>query len=186
VSALPDTEVNANGGKQSRLAERSDLVPPAAFLAVARVLRGGSEKYGDRNWRLIGVSEHLNHALTHAFKYLGDPYGRNGQEEDHLAHAACRLLMALEIDRVGMDDPEPIDLATAVRVYEPEPDGRIRTYSDGSTGWNPGEGVSLVRCDHCDVHRSCRVVKVPGEPTCWACGECYRIIRAGAPETIAV
>jgi hypothetical protein len=76
-------------------------MPPAAFLAVAGVLKAGSEKYGDRNWRLITVREHLNHALTHAYRYLsGDT------AEPHLSHAACRLMMALEIELVGMDKPE--------------------------------------------------------------------------------
>jgi hypothetical protein len=98
---MSDVETNANGGRQSRLAERTDLLPPAAVLAVARVLKGGAAKYGDRNWRLIGVREHLNHALTHAYKYLaGDA------EEPHLHNAACRLMMALEIELVGMDRPE--------------------------------------------------------------------------------
>jgi hypothetical protein len=93
-------EVNANGGKQSRLETRSDLMPPAAFLAVAGVLKGGAEKYGDRNWRLITVREHLNHALTHAYQFLaGDA------AEPHLSHAACRLMMALEVEMVGMDTP---------------------------------------------------------------------------------
>jgi hypothetical protein len=96
-----EIETNPNGGRQSRLAERTDLLPPAAVLAVARVLKGGAAKYGDRNWRLIGVREHLNHALTHAYKFLaGDA------EEPHLHNAACRLLMALEIELVGMDRPE--------------------------------------------------------------------------------
>jgi hypothetical protein len=104
-------ETNANGGRQSRLAERTDLLPPAAVLAVARVLKGGAAKYGDRNWRLIGVREHLNHALTHAYKYLaGDA------EEPHLHNAACRLMMALEIELVGMDKPDEFP-----RLAEPGP-----------------------------------------------------------------
>jgi hypothetical protein len=94
------TTTNATGGRQSALPYRSDLFPPAAFLAVAKVLEGGARKYGERNWRLIPVGEHLNHALTHLFAFqAGDG------SDDHLEHAACRIAMALEIKLVGMDKP---------------------------------------------------------------------------------
>lgn len=87
-----ETETNAAGGKQSALATRCDLLPPAAVLRVAEVLKRGSH-YGRDNWRLIPQSDHLNHALTHLFLFMtGDT------TETHLANAACRLLFALETD----------------------------------------------------------------------------------------
>jgi hypothetical protein len=89
----PDEPVTANelGGQQSLSAYRSDLLPPRALLAVARVLKQGADKYGDNNWRLICRADHLNHALTHVLAELaGDA------QDEHLVHAACRLLFALE------------------------------------------------------------------------------------------
>jgi len=94
-----ETETLANGAKQSKLAERCDLLPPEATLAVAAVFGYGAGKYGDTNWHGIPVRSHLNHALRHVFQFLaGD------DTEDHLEHAACRMLMALQkryMDRDG-------------------------------------------------------------------------------------
>jgi hypothetical protein len=91
---LPDCdgiEILPDGAKQSKLAERCDLLPPRAVLAVARVMHEGAVKYGDSNWFTIPVASHLNHAVRHVLLYLsGD------RQEKHLEHAACRALMALE------------------------------------------------------------------------------------------
>lgn len=94
-----DTPVVTNelGGRQSDLPYRADLFPPAAFLAVCRVLKGGADKYGPDNWRRVTVAEHLNHAITHLFAFLAG----DGQD-DHLEHAACRVAMGLEIKLVGV------------------------------------------------------------------------------------
>jgi hypothetical protein len=91
VGADAPTVVNEAGAKQSATLYRADLLPAAATLAVAGVLKHGADKYGDNNWRGIPVDDHLNHAMVHVFAYLaGD------KQDDHLEHAACRMLMALE------------------------------------------------------------------------------------------
>lgn len=85
-------EVNPEtGAKQSKSFYRCDLLPPHAILRVAEVLHHGAEKYGAWNWLPIPFDEHLNHALIHLFAFqAGDT------SEDHLGHAACRLLMCIE------------------------------------------------------------------------------------------
>ena len=91
----PDAPVvkTERGGLHSDTPYRVDVVPPKALLAVAGVLKPGTEKYGLDNWRRIARREHLNHALVHIFAHLaGD------QSDDHLTHAACRLLFALETE----------------------------------------------------------------------------------------
>ncbi len=90
----PETETctNAAGGKQSDIPFRCDLLPPMACLAVSNVLSLGAEKYGEDNWRQIPASDHVNHALMHLFSWLAED-----QQDEHLEHAACRLLMALEM-----------------------------------------------------------------------------------------
>lgn len=90
------TETNAAGGKQSHSPYRADLLPPHALLAVAEVLKHGADKYGPNNWHAIPVADHLNHALVHLYALAaGD------DSDDHLEHAACRLLMALDQKRSG-------------------------------------------------------------------------------------
>jgi hypothetical protein len=69
---------------------------------VAEVLKGGAEKYGPDNWRRIPVAEHLNHAMTHILAYFaGDT------QDHHLEHAACRMMMALEMKRTMQEPTAP-------------------------------------------------------------------------------
>jgi hypothetical protein len=90
------TIVNANGGKQSDSPYASAYFPPKAFLTVAKVVKHGRDKYGadplgHENWRSLSRMENLDHALTHIMCYLaGDT------QDDHLAHAATRIMFALE------------------------------------------------------------------------------------------
>lgn len=87
-----------SGGRHSDTPFRMDLLPPHALLEVSTILKAGAAKYnkGDDehpNWRLISVRDHLNHALIHITAYLaGDT-----QEKNHLAHAGCRILFAIDL-----------------------------------------------------------------------------------------
>jgi len=83
------TETNEQGGMQTSLPVRMDLIPARVLLKVAGVLKEGSDKYGENNWQSIAIDDHLNHALTHIYRYLdGDV------SEPHLIHATCRLMFA--------------------------------------------------------------------------------------------
>jgi hypothetical protein len=89
----PDAPIvtNAIGGKQSKVDYRFDLLPAKATFAVAGVLDHGAKKYEPWNWLKIEAEEHVNHALIHMFAWLeGD------EQDDHMSHAACRVMMALE------------------------------------------------------------------------------------------
>lgn len=102
------TTVNARGGKQSALPYRFDLLPPLALAAVARVLEPGAKKYGEWNWLRITTDDNLNHALAHSFAYVARD-ASEGHPIEHLRHAACRVLMALEIaerEAAGRDPHE--------------------------------------------------------------------------------
>lgn len=90
----PDTPTvkGGHGGSQSAIPYRMDLLPYLALLCIAKILDEGERKYGKDNWRSIPVVEHLNHSLTHIAAFLtGDT------QDDHLGHAACRLLFACEL-----------------------------------------------------------------------------------------
>jgi hypothetical protein len=95
---------NEMGGVQSKLETRCDLLPPLATLAVSHVLSYGAESHGEDNWHAISVKEHLNHAITHIYEFLADdqnPWRKTPRDENHLDHAACRMMMALEISLRG-------------------------------------------------------------------------------------
>lgn len=90
----PDAPIitNDKGAKQSASPYRCDLLPAQATLRVAEVLAYGAAKYGDNNWRGIPLSDHINHVLTHLFAFLAGDVS-----DDHLGHAGCRMMMALEM-----------------------------------------------------------------------------------------
>jgi hypothetical protein len=73
---------------------RLDLISWVALRRLGETLAEGAAKYGDHNWRFgIDQSNLINHALIHIHKYNdGD------RSEDHLAHAMCNLMFALDND----------------------------------------------------------------------------------------
>lgn len=82
---------NKHGAKQTKIAGDYTLLPPLAVKEVAIVLEEGAAKYGVGNWEKLSIDEILNHVYAHLIEY--------GQEAntDDLSHAACRILMALQL-----------------------------------------------------------------------------------------
>jgi hypothetical protein len=96
----PDAPIDTNeqGGQQSKVEGRFDLIPPVAMFELAKVMQHGAERYAPRNWYKIPLDSHLNHLLMHAFAYLaGD------RQEDHLSHILARAAMAVEINTLEGD-----------------------------------------------------------------------------------
>ncbi len=95
AGASPDTPTHTteSGGSQSDIPYRFDLIDGNALAAVATVLKQGADKYGEGNWRLIPIRDHLNHLLMHANAYLAGDV-----QDDHLSHIACRAIFALGVD----------------------------------------------------------------------------------------
>jgi hypothetical protein len=92
VSPDAPTHVNDQGGKQSLIPVRFDLIDAKALFEMAKVLHVGAEKYGENNWRLISIEEHLNHGIMHGYAYLaGD------RTDEHLSHMLCRSTFALGV-----------------------------------------------------------------------------------------
>lgn len=99
VGADAPIAVNAAGGKQSATPYRADLLQPFALLHLAKINKYGSDRYGDFNWHKIPISDHLNHALVHLLAHLaGDT------QDDHLGHAAWRVVSALDQKLSGRDE----------------------------------------------------------------------------------
>jgi hypothetical protein len=92
--ASPEAPVTTTpgGGKHSLVEADYTQLDGVALSRLAEVMYHGSQKYGRDNWRAIGEREHVNHALMHLFAYTAGDV-----QDDHLVHAACRLVMALAV-----------------------------------------------------------------------------------------
>jgi hypothetical protein len=89
VSPDAPTTTNDQGGSQSLIPVRFDLIDAKALFEVAKVLHTGAVKYGVDNWRKIPVEDHINHNIMHAYAYLaGD------RSDEHLSHMTCRSIFA--------------------------------------------------------------------------------------------
>ena len=69
------------------------MIPWHATSEVAKTFAEGAERYGETAWHSQSVTFLLNHAISHLSDYL-----KGDRSEEHLNHAACNLLMAMEID----------------------------------------------------------------------------------------
>lgn len=81
-------------------AYRADRLPAIAILEVCKLLKEGAERHKDEDlknpkWQQTPVNEHVNRVIVHLLAFLaGDT------QEDHLQHAACRSLFALQCSRI--------------------------------------------------------------------------------------
>lgn len=98
MNGLDDNQAiskNEKGGIQHERPYKSEALFFNALLAVSglRYEACKVKGYPDDNYLNIDKREHIGRALTHLFAYMaGDT------SNDHLTHAACRVLMALEED----------------------------------------------------------------------------------------
>lgn len=86
--------VNNNGGKQTDIPVRMDLIPARELLELGKILKVGGDKYGDWNWLNIPVESHLNHALHHAYAFLTNDERDFDTAYTELMHCLCRMMFA--------------------------------------------------------------------------------------------
>jgi len=77
------------------------LWPYQVVNDIQKVMEEGKIKYPDDEWKGQSVMVHLAHAKDHIMACV------NGKkDDDHLAHAFTRLMMAIAIERGYMDEEE--------------------------------------------------------------------------------
>lgn len=86
----PETTIKPNTGKQTPINFSVRDYIARALPRIGKVEYDGAMKYGRDNWRLISREDNIEHAILHLVNALTCDTG-----EDELAHAACRILMAI-------------------------------------------------------------------------------------------
>jgi hypothetical protein len=87
------------GRKDDGAKPRYSLLPLEALEQVVQVLEHGADKYGEGNWRHVpdGRRRYLDAALRHVLAVVRGELTDNDSGRDHLAHAVCSLLFAMEM-----------------------------------------------------------------------------------------
>lgn len=94
-------DTNEQGGEQSQIAESFELLDAHALTRAARVMKQGARRYKKDNWRKITDPQvHVGRAIRHLYAYLErQQQGMVSHSgEDELAHALCRVMMAMGVD----------------------------------------------------------------------------------------
>lgn len=144
---------------------RMGLLPPYALREVAAVLTSGCEKYGVRNWMLgLSFTECLDSCQRHIASWQ---MGIDNDAESglpHLAHAACNLLMLLELSKV-----------------RPEFDDRVGKLTDEEMCLKPAELLAALRSR---VAISPAELAVDADENCATCPPFDELIAAWADECV--
>lgn len=90
---------DANGYKTRATPYRLDLMPADAILHVTSIFTSGAKDHGDWNWLKGSALHHVGKAGVHLLAWMaGD------RSDDHLGHAACRVMMALTLELRKTDE----------------------------------------------------------------------------------
>ena len=122
--------MDTNGNLQTPIDESYTTIPPLALQQVAKTMASGTLKYGPRNWDQISVADHLDHAIRHAYLYIMGDTTDEPNTIDHLAHMACRALMALECEM--LKQKEKADNDDMLRCYNNDTSSNTSTLQTGT------------------------------------------------------
>ncbi len=79
---------------------RPSLLPPLALTEVSHVLTFGDDKHPDEKWKKMDPEDHVDAALRHIFAHMSGDKTDSESGRLHLAHAAARLLFAVELAKM--------------------------------------------------------------------------------------
>lgn len=102
-----DDNPETGGVKADKGKIRYDLLPPEGVTAVAVILTGGAEKYGDRNWEKgMDWSRPYGALLRHLFAWWSGEDKDRYTGKSHLWHACTNLffIITYEARGIGKDD----------------------------------------------------------------------------------
>lgn len=95
-------EITEQGGKQSKIEWSIHEYISLALPRIAAIAAKGFANYGPDNWYKVSARDDMEHAVRHSVLALNESQGikpPDGEEgEDHLAHAACRIMMAMAME----------------------------------------------------------------------------------------
>ncbi len=74
------------------------LIPYKALAKVAEVRAFGIKKYKGDNWHDVPKKDFVNATVRHCMKYLSGETSDEESNLEHLAHAACSILLALGVE----------------------------------------------------------------------------------------
>lgn len=99
VAALFKTE-DTGGGRADIGKLRYDLLPPYPIQQLVKILSGGADKYGDKNWEKgMAWSRCYASLMRHLMAWwMGEDKDKESGES-HLAHAMCNLVFLMEYER---------------------------------------------------------------------------------------
>jgi hypothetical protein len=181
--AAENVERFATGAVRGTAIEgRYDLIPLVGLRRLAETCAEGARKYGENNWmRGIPSSNVINHALAHIANYLdGD------RTEDHLAHAAWGLFVAMHNEERRPDVHFPRPPATPEEIKEVLKEYKAATSSDAEVNGLPsnlGRGIKDPTAGERypldaamavleDVVRTCKLPDGrPVKDPCWSIGD---------------
>jgi hypothetical protein len=181
--AAENVERFATGAVRGTAIEgRYDLIPLVGLRRLAETCAEGARKYGENNWaRGIPSSNVINHALAHIANYLdGD------RTEDHLAHAAWGLFVAMHNEERRPDVHFPPPPATPEEIREVLKEYKAATSSDAEVNGLPsnlGRGIKDPTAGERypldaamavleDVVRTCKLPDGrPVKDPCWSIGD---------------
>jgi hypothetical protein len=134
-------------------------------------MRDGAASHPDNDWVERSPEFHIQRARVHLSLLCN---GDRTSREDHLSHAATRLLMALTLGEVSATVRKPESLVETLRRLGPEHVVEGKELCPQCDGLSPGLSID-ERIIHCSLCHDAHAVTVEEADRCGArCGNSRR------------
>lgn len=100
-----EEEENNMGFKDTKGKVQLRLIPYKALAEIAKIREYGINKYGDNEgWKTVPKDLYVEAAARHCMKFLSGEIKDDESGLDHIAHAACSLILALGVEKEEVND----------------------------------------------------------------------------------